>query len=376
MNLKHIYLIVFVLFTVTSCANKSNEVADIVSDNINEIVISQAQFKQGNMLLGNLESKNFPNTITVNGMIDVPPENRAIASTSMGGYIKTTPLLVGDEVKKGQILVTIENPMFIELQQRYLEINEQLRYLKSEFERHKSMISENIISEKSFLKAESEYKTALASHSGLEKQLEMLNISTAKVKQGNITSIIPIYSPISGSIVKVNVSKGSHVSPATEIIEIINNEHIHLELSVFEKDIMKIKKGQEIIFKISEASDEYFKAEVYLVGRSINDDRTIKVHAHLKNEEDNSFLSGMFVQAEIVINESSNLALPVSAIVENNGTYEVLVLEKSEEGNYVFISKEVIVGSSYNGFQTITNSNDFSTETKFLVSGAFTLISE
>ncbi len=63
----------------------------------------------------------------------------------------------------------------------------------------------------------------------------MLNIYPARVEKGNITSIINIYAPISGSITKVNVSKGTYVSPTTSILEIIDNDHIHLELSFLKK---------------------------------------------------------------------------------------------------------------------------------------------
>ena len=106
----------------------------------------------------------------------------------------------------------------------------------------------------------------------------MLHISIAQVEKGNISSTSSIFAPISGSITKINVTKGTYVSPASPILEIIDNTHIHLELSVFEKDIMKIKKGQPIQFQIPEASSDTFDAEVYLVGTSIGENRTIKVH--------------------------------------------------------------------------------------------------
>ena len=71
----------------------------------------------------------------------------------MGGYIKKTPLLIGDVVKKGQLLVTIENPDFITLQQEYMEVKQQLVYLASEYDRQKTMREENITSQKSFSKS-------------------------------------------------------------------------------------------------------------------------------------------------------------------------------------------------------------------------------
>ncbi|AUC79426.1 efflux transporter periplasmic adaptor subunit [Nonlabens sp. MB-3u-79] len=379
---RHIYTIITFSLTLAlySCGEQSNpsNLAEVESTAAidNRIQITQAQFEQSNMILGVLEEKSFPNIVSVNGMIDVPPENRAVVNATMGGYIKTTSLLVGDVVRKGQVLVTLENPEFIRLQQEYMEVNEQLSYLKSEYDRQVRMKAENITSQKSYLKAESEYKTAVAKHTGLDKQLRMLNILPSSVRAGNISSVVSIYAPISGSITKVNISKGSYLSPATEILEIIDTDHIHLELSVFEKDILKVKKGQEIDFKIPEASSDTYKAEVHLVGTSIEENRTIKVHGHLDNEEKTHFLTGMFIDASIITDSAFAKAVPNQAVVEVDGVFYVLVLDQKEGDTYYFNQEEVEVKSSYNGFTVIENKSSFDSDTKFLTQGAFNLIGD
>ena len=118
---------VILVFTLYSCVEKKEQPdqRETSSTSVmdNRIKITQAQFEQSKMLLGNLEQKSFPTVVNVNGMIDVPPENRAVVNATMGGYIKTTPLLVGDVVRKGQVLATIENPEFVMLQQEYMEVN-------------------------------------------------------------------------------------------------------------------------------------------------------------------------------------------------------------------------------------------------------------
>jgi cobalt-zinc-cadmium efflux system membrane fusion protein len=379
---RNIYKIVSfcLVLALYSCGEPANETSVVevanTAANDNLIEITQAQFDQKKMVLGSLEEKSFPIVVSANGMIDVPPENRAVVSATMGGYIKTTPLLIGDTVKKGQVLVTLENPEFVRLQQEYMEVNEQLTYLKSEYERQISLKAENITSQKSYLQAESLYKTALAKHTGLEKQLSMLNISPAQVRMGNINSVVSIYAPISGSITKVNITKGSYVSPASVILEIIDTDHIHLELSVFEKDIMKIKKGQKIDFSIPEASSDVFKAEVHLVGTSISANRTIKVHGHIDDDSENNFLTGMFVNATIITDSAFAKALPSDAIAEVDGTSYVLVLDKKEGDTYSFHQEEVQVEGSYKGYTRLKNSNLLTPETQFLTRGAFSLISE
>jgi membrane fusion protein, heavy metal efflux system len=149
------------------------------------------------------------------------------------GYVKRNPLLVGDAVKKGQALITLENPEYIEIQQEYLEVAEQLKFLKADFERQETLFEEQVTSEKRFLQAESEYRRNLAMFNGLKQKLQMLNINPAAVEQGKITSEITIYAPISGSITAVDVSKGTFVGPQDRIMEIVEKEHMHLELNSF-----------------------------------------------------------------------------------------------------------------------------------------------
>ena len=144
--IRNLYIIALLGFILVSCGEKTTDQiepssqAEAIDDRIQ---VTQAQFDQSKMSLGEFEEKSFPTVVTVNGMIDVPPENRAVVNASMGGYIKTTPLLIGDIVRKGQLLVTIENPEFVALQQQYMEVNEQLTYLKAEYDRQVTMKSQS-----------------------------------------------------------------------------------------------------------------------------------------------------------------------------------------------------------------------------------------
>lgn len=376
-----IYNITVFIVTLSfmACGDKevTNGLADIQNTASTDarIFVSKAQFKNSNMALGSLEEKSFPVTVKTTGMIDVPPENRAVVNATMGGYIKSTPLLIGDKVRKGQSLVTVENPDFVSLQQEYMEVYEQLTYLQSEFERQQTMKAENITSQKSFLQAESAYKTAKARYNGLRKQLQMLQISPASVEAGNISSVVTIYAPISGSITKVHVTRGTYVSPASAILEIIDNDHIHLELSVFEKDILKLKKGQEIDFKIPESSTETYKAEVHLIGTAIESNRTIKVHGHLEDESGVNFLTGMFVEAVIVTESAFAKALPEIALVEMDNLFYALQLDQETEEGFYFNQLLIEVENTYEGFVSIKNANEIK-DAPFLIDGAFSLIRE
>ncbi|MFT4781524.1 MAG: cobalt-zinc-cadmium efflux system membrane fusion protein [Psychroserpens sp.] len=337
--MKHTYILLFtmVLFACGNFENKE-EVSLETEEHSDKITITKAQFEGEKMAFGSLEEVNFYDIVKVNGVIDVPPHNKSSVTTFVGGYITKTPLLIGDKVKKGQLLVTLESTEFVELQQQYLEVAEQINYLKSEFNRQKTLFDERITSEKNYLKAESAYKSNLAHYNGLRRKLQMINIDPKHVEQGQISSTINLYASIEGSVAKVNVSNGTFVSSSDVILEIVDTDHIHLELSVFEKDIMKIKKDQEILFKIPEASEAIYEAEVHLVGTTIDEQtRRVKVHGHLDNDEEN-FIVGMFVEADIIIANTKGMSLPIDAIIEFEGNAYALVMEENH-GDEFYLEK-------------------------------------
>lgn len=353
--MKNLYiLLISVLFIACGKSEKNTETLEETSKNENTLQISKQQFESEGIQITKLEERPFNTIVKVNGMIDVPPENRASVSTFVGGYVSKIPLLVGDKVKKGQLVARLKNTEFVEIQQQYLEVSAKISYLKNEYIRQKTLFDEKITSEKNYLKAESSYKSSLANYNGLRQKLQMMNINPNSVENGKITSTINLYAPINGYVTKVNVSNGAFVSSSKELLEIVNTDHIHLELDVFEKDILKIKKDQKIRFKIPESSNKTFNADVHLVGTSINPNRTIKVHGHLENEDVN-FITGMFVEAEIIINTHKKISIPKNAIIKNDTHYFALIV-KEEKNNTIYLKKVLLeTGISSEDFVEILN---------------------
>lgn len=360
-SIKYIFLAgALALFSCKNDSKTQDQASTITEDaHDDQIEVTNAQFNYSKMELNTLKLEEFSNTVQSTGIINVPLQNRAVVSAFSGGYIKKLPLLVGTKVNKGELLVTLENPEFINIQQNYLEAAEQLRYLKSEYDRQRSLFEENITSQKNFLKAESDYKTTLAKSNSLEKNLEMLNIQPQAVLNGNIVSQVNIYSPINGYITDVLVQTGVYVSPADKIIELINTDHLHLELRVFEKDLMQLSKGQEVFFKVPEASNKTFTGKLNLVGANIDPSTRMAVlQAHINDIEKENFSVGMFIEANIVTNSEKKEALPEDAVVELDGKNYVLVLESQDANGYTFHPMEVEIDKTFNGFTSFKTKID------------------
>ena len=372
---KYIINTIYILsiFALISCGNSKNpeNEKEAIETNNNLIEITEAQFQSSAMELGEILEQSFSEGVKTNGFIDVPPSDRAMVSAIMGGYVKISHLLIGEKVKKGELLLTLENPDFIEIQQNYLETHERLNYLKSEYERQKTLFNEKITSEKNYLKAESDYKSSLAIYNGLAQKLRLMNINTANVKSGNFTNTIPVYSPIHGSITQVYASVGKFMNESDVLLEIIDDTHKHLELVIFEKDVLKVKAGQPIKFRLPESSEVSYDAEVHLIGTSIDEkNRTVKVHGHMEKELQ-SFLVGMFVEAEIITNSTQKMALPSAAILEEDGKSYILVLKEKIENHYNFEKVQIAIGNKNEDFVEILDPTELLKNKQVLIKGAF-----
>lgn len=374
MNVLKIYTIVIIALTFLTCSkstskNESVEVQEMEKDifETEVMTISKDQYENESLSMTSLVAHSFGTRISSTGVIDVPPNGRAVISAQIGGYIKNSPLLIGDQVKKGQLLLTIENIKFLELQQEYMEAKEQLVFLKSNYERQEELFDEKISSEKSFLKAESDYKIILATYQGLRKKLELLQIDPVQVESGNLTSVSNIFAPISGDITNINVTTGSYVSSSDQIMAIVNTDHLHLELKIFEKDVFKIKKGQTVFFSVPESGSKQFKGSIHLIGKSIGSDRTVMVHAHIDEPHDEGFIPGMFVQASILTYENSAMGILNKAVVEENGLAYVMHIKSEENDTYLLEKIEVETGETSGDIIMIKNHDELDPNGKYLV---------
>lgn len=290
-----------VLFTV-SCGSSTPESEQETPEASNEqpdnrVALTSQQFEVAGIELGKAEMRPVSGAVYANGMLDIPPQNLATVSVPIAGYVKFTELLEGSKVNKGQVIATLEGPEYIQLQQDYLDTKSNADYLQLEYERQQELARENVNAAKVLQKAESDYNRARAKLRSIGEKLKMLNINPATLNDGNLSGTISLRSPISGYITKVNVSIGKSVTPSDVLFEIVDTEHLHAEITVYEKDITNIEEGQKILFTLANETKER-EAEVYLVGREISADRTVRIHGHLK-EPDPKLLPGMYLKAKI-----------------------------------------------------------------------------
>jgi len=372
-------LLVLLLVSLISC-NAKNQSEEKDSNDASEnaaadsVTITESQFKASDMALGKLTLQDFSKSIKANGMFDVPPQNKASVSAYFAGYVKNITLLPGEVVKKGQVLFTMENPEYVQMQQDFLEAKGRLNYLKSDYERQKLLLDDHVTSKKNFLKAESEYKVTLVQFQSLKKKLGLMNINANNLTGENISSVISVLSPLTGFATSINASKGMFLNASDVAMTITNTDQLHIELKIFEKDLPSVKVGQSIKIMLQNEPGKVYEGKVHLINRAINAaERTIDIHGDLVNEADAKlFAPGMYIEANILTASEKLLALPQEAVANIENDYFVLVKLSTTS----FKRMPVKIGATDNGYVQILNADDFDANTEFLTKGAFNLISE
>ena len=371
------------IIVVMGCKNETAAVIEDAHDAENENLteLTDAQLAQTEISIGKVEKRKIGHEITVNGMIDVPPQGNISITVAYGGFLKYTEMLPGSRLKRGQIVATVENPEFIEFQREYLEVLANNDFLKADFERQQTLNDEQVTSTKVFQKAKSSYLINKANINALESKLRLIGINHANVKNGTISSVVNVYSPINGVVREVYINRGKYFNPQDVLMDITDASDLHVELKVYEDDIPLIKNGQRIRFRLANAPEKWMEAEVFLIGNNVREDRSITIHGHLK-EHNEDLLPGMFVNAAIEVEALQQYALPEEAIVRFEGKHYIFEsLGKRKEGEQTmndFEMFEIIKGNEEEGFVAFTfedTSQDIS-KMEVVLKDAFTLLAK
>jgi membrane fusion protein, heavy metal efflux system len=356
--------------TVWSCSKKEKSgTGTSPSASPHEIGLTAEQFKVVDVRLGKVEHKVINDLIRTNGVLDVPPQNLVTISAPFQGFVKSTELLQGMKITKGQVLVTLEHPDYIQLQQDYLESKSQLDFLESEYHRQQELAKDNVNATKTLELSKSSYLGTKAKVQGLLAKLGILNINMTNLDNGQITGVIFLYAPINGYVTQVNVNIGQHVNPADVMFKIVDTHHLHAEAQVFEKDIPRIKIGQKVTITL--ANDPRPRhATVYLIGKEITADRTIRVHCHFE-EEDINLIPGQYFSAFIEANSHSIQALPAEAIVGFEGK-DYIFTPAAAERTYELI--EITKGAPENGYCAVTLPHEVDPDAPIVIHGSYELL--
>ena len=367
--MKEIYILIGILAMVaTGCQPKENPDAAAGVAGSNVVSLSASQLAASGVATGSLEKRKMATIVKATGVIEVPPQNVVSVSVPLGGYLKSTKLLPGMQLKKGELIAVLEGQEYIQLQEEYLVTKAKLEVAEAEYHRQQELNRSQASSDKVLEQTRGGYQSLKIALSALGQKLKLIHIDPQTLNEHNLSNRITLSSPFDGFVSKVNVNIGKFISPADVMFELINPEDIHLNLKVFEKDLIRLSIGQKLEAYTNTEAARRHACEIILISRDILTDRTAEVHCHFEQYDKNLF-PGMYMNAEIEVAGSEVMAIREGAVVSYQGTDYLFVA--LPDGT--FEMKEAVVGEIENGWAEIRNSSAFG-ESKIVVEGAYRLL--
>ncbi len=377
---KYINLVV-VAFVMAACGNSTeiNETEHEEEGVENEVFFSDQQFKALGMKVDSLPIRNLTSYVEANGQLEVPPQNEASVTAIIGANVTSIKVIEGDKIRKGQVLAYLSHPDLIKLQTDYVNSWSQLQFLEKEYLRQKRLYEEQVGSGKEFQKIQADYQSMKGLVKGYEAQLRLLGLNAGKIQQSHIYELVPVVSPINGYIRLVQIKTGQYVIPQTEMFQVVNIEHIHADLMVFEKDMHKVKEGQKVKFRVESLPHKELEATIYAVGKAFEQDpKAIHLHAEIKNKA-GLLIPGMYVRGRIMVNDVQSYAIPEAGTVQEGDKYFLFTAEpttKEERLGWEFKPLEVVVGTSDDGWVEIKLLNPLKAGTTVAWNNAYYLLAE
>jgi cobalt-zinc-cadmium efflux system membrane fusion protein len=366
-----IALCLLLSISIVSCGNKETaKEAEAETQTENTLIeLSAEQAKNAGIQTAGLEEKNISGSFRVNGLIDVPPQNMVSVSMPLGGYLKSTQLLPGMHISKGEVIAVMEDQQYIQLQQDYLTAKARFVYLENEFKRQRDLNTSKATSDKVFQQAESEYLSQKIAIRSLEEKLKLIGINPVKLNENTMSKSVELRSPIDGFVSKVDVNIGKYVSPTEVIFELVNPTDIHLSLTVFEADLPNVFIGQKVLAFTNNNPSNMYPCEVILIGKDLSAERFATIHCHF-DKYDKTLSPGTFMNALMETEHKTVKTLPEEAIVQHDNKSFVFI----EREKNVFELLEVKTGMAEKARIEVIFPKPETAKNKFVTKGAYSLL--
>lgn len=260
-------------------------------------------------------------TITTQNISNVAPRG-------MGGQVRAVFVKEGDRVRKGQLLLKLDDAV---IRQQIEQAKIQLDYVKDLYQRRKNLWDQNIGTEVELVSARNNVSTQ-------ERQLSLLN------EQLSFTNV---YAPVSGVAEQVSIHVGEIFTGAPPLgITIVNNADLKATVSIPENYLSKVKKGTPVIIEVPDLNKK-FNSSISLISQVIGA-TTRGFTAEAKVPAEAGLRPNQIVMLRIQDYTASNaITIPLNTIqTDEKGKYVFVAV--NENGKSIARKKQIVLGELYN----------------------------
>jgi cobalt-zinc-cadmium efflux system membrane fusion protein len=355
-------------FLVTACDQKKElPVAEAVPVDPNIVELTDQLAKD--IKLHTVDLVEMRGTLRVPGTVQVDEQRIARIGASVTGRITDIEATLGQNVKNGQLLATLNSTELAQNQLVYIKAAQQIALQTKAVERAKLLQEADVIGAAELLRRQAELSAAQAELNAARDQLQVLGMNENAIDKlsstGQIRSFSNVVSRISGTVISRKVNLGQVVQPAEELFIIADLSRVWVVAEVPEQQVDLIKIGEEVVVEIPALRDKQYRAKLIFEGDVVNPEtRTVTIRSELQNT-DREIKPDMLVSMLIQSQPLPKLAVPLQSIVrENDITYVYLQLSPNK-----FRLREVTLGAEYGGMVHVESG--LATGEKVVSDGAF-----
>ncbi|MBA3061298.1 MAG: efflux RND transporter periplasmic adaptor subunit [Nitrospirae bacterium] len=251
------------------------------------------------------------------------PNEEVIVSAEVDGILKDVRVDEGTVVSKGMLLSVIDDTDYsLEVKKAEAALRQAqatFENTKLEFGRKQSLYKEQLVTQQQFDDVSTRLSLA-------EADVERAKAALSLAKQKLIKT--RIYSPLSGYIKEKKVSAGDYVRNGTNLFVIIQNNPLKLNFTVTEKDAGKLRRGQDLTFRVDAFPGREFKGKVSIIYPSLEErTRTLLIEAQVPNPA-GILKPGLFAHVVLYTGAERNTVLvPIISLLYEGETIKVFVVE-------------------------------------------------
>jgi len=295
-----------------------------------------------NVKVWTVEQKSFRPYVETIGTLK--PFEEVIISSEVDGIVKKLRVSEGSPVSKGMMLVEInETDYRLEVKRAEASLRQteaSLANAKLEYERKAALYKEELVTKQQF--DDISARLALA-----EGDLDRAKASLSLAKEKLVKT--KIHSPLQGAVRDKKVTTGDYVKNGSQLLWIVKSDPIKLSFTVPEKEVGKLKTGQDVMFKVDSFPDKELTGRLSTIYPSLEEKtRTLQVEALVPNR-DAKLKPGLFAKVTLYTGQSKDLVVvPITAVLYEDSRVKVFVAEGDRAKE-----KPVKIGSKYGEYLEI-----------------------
>lgn len=320
-------------FSLAACGKGGTEAAKAEGkeeehSESSELTMTSEEAARAGVKVEAISEQPMAASVVLTASIQPDQDRVARVSASTEGRITSAPAKLGDRVRAGQALATLDSVGVGEASAALALAQSELRIAEADFKRAESLVADEIIPRKDFIRAQSERDKALANVRATTDRLRLLGGNPSA--RGNGLSGLAVTAPFAGTIIEKKATLGDRAAPNEPLFTVADLSRVWILADLPESALAQVRVGANAKVTVPSYPSETFSGRVSHIGAALSKEtRTAAARIEVANA-DGRLKPEMFATATIeVAGDKRNLmTLPDSAIVLMGGQPTVFVFEQ------------------------------------------------